>query len=131
MVPCFDGNAPNLCLYFDEVESLSIDTGLNKEGKVRCYASREDNHNNNLTLINTPGIPTWQSKSGQQSIIDLTFTNAPTSNYSIIKEWQVNHELSFTSDHFPIMWTIDQGRQPTNTPSNNPRYNLKETKTKK
>jgi hypothetical protein len=33
-------------LYFDEVESLSIDTGLNEEGKVRHalrYASREDN----------------------------------------------------------------------------------------
>jgi hypothetical protein len=46
MVPCFDGNALNLCLYFDEVESLSIDTGLNEEGKIRhalCYTSREDN----------------------------------------------------------------------------------------
>jgi hypothetical protein len=33
-------------LYFDEVESLSIDAGLNKEGKIRHalrYASREDN----------------------------------------------------------------------------------------
>jgi hypothetical protein len=30
MVPRFDGNALNLCLYFDEVESLSIDAGLNK-----------------------------------------------------------------------------------------------------
>jgi hypothetical protein len=45
-VPHFDGNALNLRLYFDEVESLSIDTGLNEEGKVRHalrYASREDN----------------------------------------------------------------------------------------
>jgi hypothetical protein len=46
MVPHFDGNALNLCLYFDEVELLSIDAGLNEEGKV-ChalrYASREDN----------------------------------------------------------------------------------------
>jgi hypothetical protein len=44
--PRFDSNGLNLCLYFDEVESLSIDAGLNKEGKVRhalCYASREDN----------------------------------------------------------------------------------------
>jgi hypothetical protein len=44
--PRFDGNALNLCLYFDEVESLSIDAGLNEEGKIRhalCYASREDN----------------------------------------------------------------------------------------
>jgi hypothetical protein len=44
--PCFDGNALNLCLYFDKVESLSIDAGLNQEGKVRHtlrYASREDN----------------------------------------------------------------------------------------
>jgi hypothetical protein len=46
MVPCFDGNALNLCLYFDKVESLSINTGLNEEGKIRHalhYASREDN----------------------------------------------------------------------------------------
>jgi hypothetical protein len=32
--PCFDSNALNLCLYFDEVASLSIDTGLNEEGKI-------------------------------------------------------------------------------------------------
>jgi hypothetical protein len=37
MAPCFDGNALNLCLYFDEVESLSIDAGLNEEGKI-CHA---------------------------------------------------------------------------------------------
>jgi hypothetical protein len=46
MAPHFDSNALNLCLYFDEVESLSIDASLNKEGKV-ChalhYTSREDN----------------------------------------------------------------------------------------
>jgi hypothetical protein len=44
-VPRFDGNALNLHLYFDEVESLSIDASLNEEGNV-ChalrYASRED-----------------------------------------------------------------------------------------
>jgi hypothetical protein len=44
--PHFDSNALNLRLYFDEVESLSIDAGLNEEGKI-ChalrYASREDN----------------------------------------------------------------------------------------
>jgi hypothetical protein len=46
MAPHFDGNALNLCFYFDEVESLSIDAGLNEEGKVRHalrYASPEDN----------------------------------------------------------------------------------------
>jgi hypothetical protein len=39
-------DALNLHLYFDEVESLSINTGLNEEGKVQHtlrYASREDN----------------------------------------------------------------------------------------
>jgi hypothetical protein len=44
--PRFDGNTLNLRLYFDEVESLSIDAGLNKEGKIRHalrYASQEDN----------------------------------------------------------------------------------------
>jgi hypothetical protein len=44
--PRFDGNALNLHLYFDEVEALSIDAGLNEEGKVRHalrYASQEDN----------------------------------------------------------------------------------------
>jgi hypothetical protein len=45
-VPHFDGNALNLCLYFDKVELLSINAGLNEEGKV-ChalhYTSQEDN----------------------------------------------------------------------------------------
>jgi hypothetical protein len=44
--PRFDGNALNLRLYFDKVESLSINASLNKEGKVRHtlrYTSREDN----------------------------------------------------------------------------------------
>jgi hypothetical protein len=46
MVPHFYGNALNLHLYFDEVESLSIDAGLNKEKKIQHalrYASQEDN----------------------------------------------------------------------------------------
>jgi hypothetical protein len=34
MVPHFDSNTLNLCLYFDEVESLSIDASLNEEGKI-------------------------------------------------------------------------------------------------
>jgi hypothetical protein len=103
------------------------------DGNTRGQATQHKNwlDDNNLTLINTPGIPTWQSKSGQRSITDLMFANAPASNNSIIKEWQVNHELSFASDHFPITWKINQGQRSTNTPSNNPRYNLKESKTKK
>jgi hypothetical protein len=44
--PRFDGNALNLHLYFDEVESLSIDAGLDEEEKI-ChalhYTSWEDN----------------------------------------------------------------------------------------
>jgi hypothetical protein len=103
------------------------------DGTTRGQAMQHKNwlDNNNLTLINTPGVPTWQSKSRQQSIIDLTFTNTPASNNLIIKNWQVNHKLSFTSDHFPITWIIDQGQQPTNAPSNNPRFNLKETEIKR
>jgi hypothetical protein len=65
-------------------------------------------------LVNTPKTPTWQSKTGQQSIIDLTFINKTAFNNTIIKNWQVNHELSFTTDHFPITWDIDQGKQHTN-----------------
>jgi hypothetical protein len=44
--PRFDGNALNLRLYFNEVESLSTNASLNKEGKIRHalhYASRDDN----------------------------------------------------------------------------------------
>jgi hypothetical protein len=67
--------------------------------------------NNGLTLINTPKTPTWQSKTGQQSTIDLTFINETTLNNAIIKNWRVNHELSFTTDNFPITWDIDQGKQ--------------------
>jgi hypothetical protein len=46
IAPCLDGNALNLCLYFNEVEALSSDASLNDEGKI-ChalqYASQEDN----------------------------------------------------------------------------------------
>jgi endonuclease/exonuclease/phosphatase family metal-dependent hydrolase len=102
-------------------------------GTTRGQAMQHEHwlDDNNLMLINTQGIPTWQSKSRQQLIIDLTFTYAPVSNNLIIKAWQVNHELSFASDHFPITWMIDQGQQPTIAPSNNPRFNLKETEIKK
>jgi hypothetical protein len=48
---------------------------------------------------------------GQQSIIDLTFTNTTASSTSMIKNWQVNHELSFAADHFPITWVLDQGKR--------------------
>jgi hypothetical protein len=108
-------------------------TNWSLDGSTRGQATQHKNwlDENNLTLINTPDVPTWQSNSGQQSILDLTFTNAPASNNSIIKDWQVNHELSFASDHFPITWTIDQGQKPTSTPTYNTRFNLKETKTKK
>jgi hypothetical protein len=34
MAPCFDSSVLNLCLYFDKVESHSIDASLNKEGKI-------------------------------------------------------------------------------------------------
>jgi hypothetical protein len=76
-------------------------------GSTRGQAMQHKNwlDNNGLTLINTPKMPTWQSKTGQQSIIDLTFINTTASNNTIIKEWQewqVNHEISFTADHFPI-----------------------------
>jgi hypothetical protein len=45
-VPCFDGNALNLHLYFDKVESLSTDAGLKEEGKTQHalhYTSCKDN----------------------------------------------------------------------------------------
>jgi hypothetical protein len=42
--PRFDGNALNLHLCFDEVKSLSTDTGLHEEGKIHPrYASHKDN----------------------------------------------------------------------------------------
>jgi hypothetical protein len=37
-------------------------------------------------LINTPKMPTWQSKTGKQSIIDLTFINMTALNNAIIKK---------------------------------------------
>jgi hypothetical protein len=73
-------------------------------------------------------MPTWQSKAGQQSIIDLTFINMTALNNAIIKKWQVNHKISFTTDdHFPITWDIDQGKQYTNEQHANNCFNIKET----
>jgi hypothetical protein len=46
MVPHFNSNALNLCLYFDEVEALSTNAGLNYEGKIwhtLRHTSQEDN----------------------------------------------------------------------------------------
>jgi hypothetical protein len=60
-----------------------------------------------------------QSKTGQQSIIDVTFINTTVSNNTIIKEWQINHKISFAADHFPITWNIDQGKQYMNIQSEN------------
>jgi hypothetical protein len=82
-------------------------------------------------LINTPKMPTWQSKTGRQSTIDLTFINKMALNNAIIKNWQVNHGLSFTTDHFPITWDIDQGVQYTNEQPPTSRFNIKDTDPKK
>jgi hypothetical protein len=59
------------------------------DGTTRGQATHHNNwiDNNNLMLINTPGVPTWQSTSGQQSIIDLTFANMTVSNNSTIRNW--------------------------------------------
>jgi hypothetical protein len=82
------------------------------DGSTRGQASHHKTwlDNNGLMIINTPKTPTWQSKSGQQSVIDLTFINMTVSNNAIIKKWQVNYDISFAADHFPITWNIDQGK---------------------
>jgi hypothetical protein len=82
-------------------------------------------------LINTPKTPTWQSKTGQQFTIDLTFINKTTLNNAIIKNWRVNHELSFTTDHFPITWDINQGKQYINKQPSTSRFNIKDTDPKR
>jgi hypothetical protein len=46
-----------------------------------------------------------------QPIINLIFINMTALNNAIIKKWQVNHKISFTTDHFPITWNINQGKQ--------------------
>jgi hypothetical protein len=51
--PRFDGNALNLRLYFDEVESLSIDASLNEEGKV-CHALRYASQEGNELWLTLP-----------------------------------------------------------------------------
>jgi hypothetical protein len=63
MAPRFGGNALNLCLCFDEVDSLSTDAGLNEEGKIQHalhYASHEDNElwsNDILELMMRGSMP--------------------------------------------------------------------------
>jgi hypothetical protein len=48
-------------------------TSWSLDGTTRGQATQHKNwlDEKNLMLINTPGIPTWQSNSGQQSILDL------------------------------------------------------------
>jgi hypothetical protein len=58
------------------------------DGSTRGQATHHNYwlDNNGLMLINTPNTPTWQSKIGQQSIIDLTFINTTALNNAIIEK---------------------------------------------
>jgi hypothetical protein len=94
MVLRFDGNALNLCLYFDEIESLSTDAGLNEEGKIRHalhYASREDNK-------------LWSMLSKAQLPEYAKFWDAVVKLYP-----RANNERKYTESN--LEWLIEMQRQ--------------------
>lgn len=79
------------------------------------------------SILNEKGVPTWSphAQNCESSTLDLTFTNARASNADTIKEWAINTETTFGSDHAAIQWTLDAGRHeiPNITGT---RYNIKD-----
>ena len=71
----------------------------------------------NLILLNEPGVRTFE-RGNQSSTIDLFW--ASLALLPIIQDWQVHHNLDFSSDHLPITATLSPF--PSHTPSNPPKF---------
>lgn len=78
-------------------------------------------------LFNEPDTPTYHSHCGNHaSTIDLTFANQIAVEEDIIKEWTIDEEKSWGSDHVAIRWKIHQGEVAINNPFQN-RMNFRRT----
>ncbi|QRW07801.1 Reverse transcriptase (RNA-dependent DNA polymerase) [Ceratobasidium sp. AG-Ba] len=62
---------------------------------------------NNITVANTPGVPTRLGQRGQQnSVIDLTLVNHYASISDCFSDWECDSALGFGSDHRGITWSL-------------------------
>ncbi|KAG8696018.1 hypothetical protein FRC09_008793 [Ceratobasidium sp. 395] len=62
---------------------------------------------NNITVANTPGIPTRLGHGGQQdSVIDLTLVNHYATTADCFSDWECDTALGFGSDHRGITWSL-------------------------
>ena len=84
-----------------------------------------------MTMLNESGEITYRPHGtrGTSSTIDLTFENPPATTEGAVKDWAINPELSYGSDHLAIQWTLDYGRVEIDNPAGL-KYNYKEVEPK-
>ena len=79
------------------------------------------------SILNEKGVPTWSphAQNCESSTLDLTFTNTHATAADTAKEWAINTDDTFGSDHAAIQWTLDAGTHeiPNITGA---RYNIKD-----
>lgn len=81
-----------------------------------------------FSMANEPDVPTFVSRDGKSSsTIDLTFLNETAVVNNTMREWTVDWNMSFTSDHAAIRWIMGQAGQAVDT-SPHARFNYKEAK---
>ncbi|KAG8960254.1 hypothetical protein FRC05_007039 [Tulasnella sp. 425] len=63
--------------------------------------------------MNPPDEPTFHSHCGRSmSTIDLTFINYPADDADTVRDWAIDDDWSYGSDHGAIKWTINHGSAP-------------------
>ena len=80
-----------------------------------------------FSLANAKGEITHLARHGGErpSVIDLTFINQEATTQDTLKDWAIDPQLSFDSDHNAIKFTIDQGRTEVDNPFGI-KYNIKD-----
>lgn len=81
-----------------------------------------------LTLLNRKGEITYtpHGRWASSSVIDLTFVNVNAITLDATKDWAINPDIGYGSNHKGIQWIIDYGTHPIPEDSKT-RYNFKAT----
>ncbi len=121
----FDRLTTNVSLPTDVPVILSGDMNTHHplwEGKGTNPTSRAKSmidwlDNQHFQMLNDPGVPTYFAYSGRSSsVLDLTFLNVAALRLDTVREWALDHNCSFGSDHAALRWKIDYGEQPIDNP---------------
>jgi ribonuclease HI len=63
--------------------------------------------------MNPLDIPTYQSHDGKTlSTLDITATNTKALDLDLIRDWCIDPDITFGSDHYGTLWTVDLGSIP-------------------